>query len=57
MESRFGDGPVAFKGPESRSATKAELTAYQKKVIDESGADFIKQKIGADVKALITSPF
>ena len=57
MESRFGDGPVAFKGPESRSATKAELTAYQKKVIDESGADFIKQKIGADVKALVTSPF
>ena len=39
MESRLGGGPVAFKGPESRSATKAELTAYQKKVIDESGAD------------------
>ena len=56
MESRLGGGPVAFKGPESRSATKAELTAYQKKVIDESGADFIKQKIGADVKALVTSP-
>jgi hypothetical protein len=56
MESRLGDGGVAFKGPESRSATKAELTAYQKKVIDESGADFIKQKVGADVKALVTSP-
>jgi hypothetical protein len=36
MESRLNDGPVSFKGPESRSATKAELLAYQKKVIDEA---------------------
>ena len=36
MESRLNDGPVTFKGPESRSATKDELLAYQKKVIDEA---------------------
>lgn len=36
MESRLNDGPVSFKGPESRSATKEELLAYQKKVIDEA---------------------
>jgi hypothetical protein len=36
MESRLNDGPVTFTGPESRSATKDELLAYQKKVIDEA---------------------
>jgi len=36
MESRLNDGPVTFTGPESRSATKAELLAYQRKVIDEA---------------------
>jgi hypothetical protein len=51
MESSLGDGPVSFKGPESRSATKAELTTYQKKVIDEF---LLNQKLASDVRALVT---
>jgi hypothetical protein len=45
MESRFNDGEVSFKGPESRSATKEELLAYQKKVIDEAIAGKSKGKV------------
>jgi hypothetical protein len=50
MESRSGDGPVAHKGPESRSATQDELIRFEKAWIDnEAGAASAFKEVGKDI--------